>query len=229
MIFLPRTTHKFDFFCWQIEQIVFQTFDKSNFKVHWTPGWNIEKVHNMKSLPSSVFEKFLKSLQSQLLRWWMVVVVGASKLRQMSQISKDMSAAAPSPNLDRGWKMVKGKKGLGWGDKRSSEFGIKMYSICGLPCLDCKCAYIQSVPIARNSLSNQELERKRSNICDTKCNMMMMTMRRRMMMAMMTMRWLMMRMMMIALRWLMMRMMCSPAVLLQAVHRGDVVRRHLWV
>ena len=62
MIFLPRTTHKFDFFCWQIEQIVFQTFDKSNFKVHWTPGWNIEKVHNMKSLPNSVFEKFAISV-----------------------------------------------------------------------------------------------------------------------------------------------------------------------
>ena len=93
-----------------LEQSVFQTFDKSKFKVRWTPGWNIKKVHNMKSLPSSVFEKFLKSLRSQLLRWWMVVVVGASKLRQMSQISKDMSAAAPSPNLDRGWKMEKGKK-----------------------------------------------------------------------------------------------------------------------
>ena len=114
--------------------------------------------------------------------------------------------------------------------KRSSEFGIKMYSICGLPCLDCKCAYIQSVPIGRNSLSNQELERRRSNICATNCNMVM-TMRRMtmMMMAMMTMRWLMMRMMMMAMRWLMMRMMCSPAVLLQAVHWGDVVRRHLWV
>ena len=35
------------YFCQQqhmaLEQSVFQTFDKSKFKVRWTPGWNIKK------------------------------------------------------------------------------------------------------------------------------------------------------------------------------------------
>ena len=86
----------------------------------------------MKSLSSSVLKivkeqnvKFLKSLRSQLLRW------GASKLRQMSQISKDMSAAA-FPLAQSGPTVENGKrKKRTWmrdeGGARSLEFGMKMY------------------------------------------------------------------------------------------------------
>ena len=66
-----------------------------------TPISVLQIVKEQKIKFCDVFEKFAISV---------VEIVGSAKLGQMSQISKDMSAAAPSLNLDQGWKTEKKKE-----------------------------------------------------------------------------------------------------------------------